>query len=104
MPCAETYMRSKCNTCEAAGRPSIIDPVVLFRLRDVESLWDELSFDPEWPFGKDHSMHRTHTSKLDLDVISRQGVATLLEKMGKLGAETVQRRIARYVSAGQVRR
>ena len=67
-------MRSKCNTCEAAGRQSMfdhIDPVVLFRLRDVESLWDELPFDPEWPFGKDHSMHRTHTSNLDLDVSYR---------------------------------
>ena len=52
-----------------------MDPVVLRRLRDVPSLLERLPFDLEFSFS-DVYLHRGHTSSLQYDMVTRQGIAT----------------------------
>ena len=97
-PC--TVMRAKCHTCDKNCWHT--DPVTLARLRDVPAVLRALPFDPYWTCGE-VSLHETHTYNFETDVIKRQGVATILEKVKKLGANTVQRIIECYHRDAQAR-
>ena len=101
MPSPMVAMRSRCLKCKTNF--SHLDTVVLRRLMVVPELvgskW--LPFDPEYSF-TDIFIGRTLTSSLELDVISRQGADTLIKKVVKLGAETVQGRVEAYMAAGQL--
>ena len=90
---------SKCDDC---GQPfSHTNPVTLRRLVDVPELLDLLPFDPEYSF-TDIFLGRSHTSNLEYDEIKRQGVKNLVEKITKLGAEWVQRRVKAYYASGKI--
>ena len=95
-----TAMRSKCKTCNNTFYHT--DVVTLARLRDVPGLLRELPFDPHWNFGE-VSLGRTPTSNTEVDVTKKQGVSTVLEKVAKLGTESVQRTVECYLCAGQAR-
>ena len=76
------------------------DPIVLRRLRECPALLEPLPFDPEFPFNEVY-LHRTHTSNLMYDSVTRQGAANAIEKVAKLGAETQMRRAEVYVADAQ---
>ena len=73
------------------------DPVVLRRLRDVPDLLNALPFDPEFPWS-DVSLDRSFTSAMMYDTVTRQGVANTIDKITKVGAESVQRRAEMYAA------
>ena len=78
-----------------------MDPVVLRRLRDVPSLLERLPFDLEFSFS-DVYLHRGHTSSLQYDMVTRQGISNMIEKVVKLGAETVMRKAESYMADVQL--
>lgn len=78
-----------------------MDPIVLRRLRDVPSLLERLPFDPEFSFS-DVYLHRTHTSTLLYDLVTRQGIDNMIEKVVKLGSETVLRKGESYMADVQL--
>ena len=54
-----------------------------------------------WNF-KGVSLHRAHTSAMEIDIITRQGMTTLLEKIEKVGAESVHDILEHYFCDAQV--
>ena len=99
MPAPVDYAWSMCETCKVPFSHG--NPVTLRRLRDVPDVLDMLPYDPEWPWGS-ISLARTHTSDLEYDVVSRQGVIDVIAKVAKKGSEWIQRRVERYMDHGQV--
>ena len=90
---------SKCGVCGVAS--SHVDPVVLARLKNVPALLNQLPFDPSFQFNEIF-LDRTFTSILDYDVITRQGVANVVEKIRKVGDESCLRIEKEYYMAGQI--
>ena len=79
-----------------------INHVTLERSTDAPSVPRCLPCDSTWR-ATEVSLERNVTSGLEIDVIKRQGVATVLEKVEKVGAESVQRIIECYINACQAR-
>ena len=99
MPAPEVCMRSRCVKCNKIFRHT--DAVTLARLRDVPALRADLPFDPEWRFG-DVKLACVFTSACETDIVTRQGMSTLLQKVERLGAQTTQAIVERYLAAGQL--
>ena len=99
LPSPVICMRSKCNTCGAAFHH--IGAVTLARLRDVPRLRNHLPFDPEWRFG-DVSLGVVHTNSMETDMVTRQGMKTLLEKVERLGAKHAYNAVEEYVADAQL--
>ena len=99
MPAPLYCMRSKCNTCGHSFHH--IGPVTLARLRDVPALREDLPFDPEWRFGM-ISLHRVHTNAFETDIITRQGMETLLKKVERNGAAHIHSVVEAYLADGQL--
>jgi hypothetical protein len=89
LPDAAIAMRSQCNSCGTSFRHD--DCVTLERLRDVPELLRDLPFDPSFKHGNVCMLHRSITTNLQFDVISKQGFATAIEKLKILSAESSQR-------------
>lgn len=91
--------RSHCHTCQNPFYHT--DPVVLGRLEEVPDLLNELPFDPQYQFC-DIYLHRSHTSSLEYDSITRQGVSNAVQKIKKLAAQSCLRRAKQYYNGGQL--
>ena len=95
--CSLPRARSLCGWSQCGATFTYSDPVVLRRLRDVPDLLNALPFDPEFPWS-DVSLDRSFTSAMMYDTVTRQGVANTIDKITKVGAESVQRRAEMYAA------
>ena len=93
-------MRSRCKSKTCGRTFHHLGAVTLKRLCDVPALRNELPFDPEWRFGP-VTLHCVHTSRIETDMINRHGMETCLETVARLGAESVQSIVERFLAAGQ---
>ena len=87
------------DTCKQSF--SHLNPITLRRLSELPELMDMLPFDPEFPFGTIY-LHKFHTSTLQYDTVCKQSMDDVINKIRKLGAETTQMRVERYMDHGQI--
>ena len=92
-------MRRQCRLCVTKSNDD--DNAVLRRCPpEVINL---LPFEVSWAIpGVRYRLLREVTSQLEYDVIKRQGVSNVLEKLSISGSLNVERRISSYYSSAQV--
>ena len=92
-------MRRQCRLC---GTKSNDDDNAVLRRCPPEVI-DLLPFEVSWAIpGVRYRLLREVTSQLEYDVIKRQGVSNVLEKLSISGSLNVERRISSYYSSAQV--
>ena len=85
------------------GRSTISDDDDIAVLRRCPAeLLDELPFDVAWAIpGTYYTLLREVTDHLEYDVVKRQGITNVLEKLSIAACSAFERRIASYYAAGQ---
>ena len=77
------------------------DDISVLRRCPAELL-DEVPFDTAWAIpGAHYRLLREVTDQLEYDVVKRQGITNVLEKLSIAACSAVERRIASYYAAGQ---
>lgn len=97
VPNPVSIMKMKCLKCETAFLCT--HPIVLERL--PEPLRDELPWDGKWAF-VDTFLDKSWTNNLNYDMIKRQGVSNMVEKILIAGAEAFDAFHTRYYFAAQL--